>query len=130
VKLKVNKRLGFTLAELLVTMFIATIALTMITGTVIFMSKANDELIEDSQNTYKIQIIMDKIHSEEYSRKDDYKYAFKLNEGDLTKNGEVVVSDTKLENLVFYNQDEFIYCELVFPNKSYRFIVREKRVGE
>lgn len=122
-KLKVNKRLGFTLAELLVTMFIATIALTMITGTVIFMSKANDELIEDSQNTYKIQIIMDKIHSEEYN-------AFKLIEGDLTKNGEVVVSDTKLENLVFYNQDEFIYCELVFPNKSYRFIVREKRVGE
>ena len=129
-KLKVNKRLGFTLAELLVTMFIATIALTMITGTVIFMSKANDELIEDSQNTYKIQIIMDKIHSEEYSTKDDYEYAFKLKEGDLTKNGEVVVSDTKLENLVFYNQDKFIYCELVFPNKSYRFIVREKRVGE
>lgn len=124
-KLKVNKRLGFTLAELLVTMFIATIALTMITGTVIFMSKANDELIEDSQNTYKIQIIMDKIHSEEYSTKDDYKYAFKLIEGDLTKNGEVVVSDTKLENLVFYNQDEFIYCELVFPNKSYKFIVRK-----
>lgn len=125
-KLKLNKRLGFTLVELLVTMFIATIALTMITGTVIFMSKANDELIEVSQNTYKIQIIMDKIHSEEYSTKDDYENIFKLIEGDLTKNGEVVVSDTKLENLVFYNQDEFIYCELVFPNKSYRFIVREK----
>jgi len=125
VKLKVNKRLGFTLAELLVTMFIATIALTMITGTVIFMSKANDELIEDSQNTYKIQIMMDKIHSEEYSTKDDYENTFKLIEGDLTKNGEVVVSDTKLENLVFYNQDEFIYCELVFPNKSYNFIVRK-----
>lgn len=124
-KLKVNKRLGFTLAELLVTMFIATIALTMITGTIIFMSKANDELIEDSQNTYKIQIMMDKIHSEEYSTKDDYENTFKLIEGDLTKNGEVVVSDTKLENLVFYNQDEFIYCELVFPNKSYRFIVRK-----
>lgn len=128
-KLKVNKRLGFTLAELLVTMFIATIALTMITGTVIFMSKANDELIEDSQNTYKIQIIMDKIHSEEYSTKDDYENTFKLIEGDLTKNGEVVVSDTKLENLVFYNQDEFIYCELVFPNKSYNFIVRKNLVG-
>jgi prepilin-type N-terminal cleavage/methylation domain-containing protein len=125
VKLKVNKRLGFTLAELLVTMFIATIALTMITGTVIFMSKANDELIEDSQNTYKIQIMMDKIHSEEYSTKEDYENTFKLIEGDLTKNGEVVVSDTKLENLVFYNQDEFIYCELVFPNKSYKFIVRK-----
>ena len=124
-KLKVNKRLGFTLAELLVTMFIATIALTMITGTVIFMSKANDELIEASQNTYKIQIMMDKIHSEEYSTKDDYENTFKLIEGDLTKNGEVVVSDTKLENLVFYNQDEFIYCELVFPNKSYNFIVRK-----
>lgn len=124
-KLKVNKRLGFTLAELLVTMFIATVALTMITGTVIFMSKANDELIEDSQNTYKIQIMMDKIHSEEYSTKDDYENTFKLIEGDLTKNGEVVVSDTKLENLVFYNQDEFIYCELVFPNKSYKFIVRK-----
>ena len=124
-KLKVNKRLGFTLAELLVTMFIATIALTMITGTVIFMSKANDELIEDSQNTYKIQIVMDKIHSEEYSTKDDYENTFKLIEGDLTKNGEVVVSDTKLENLVFYNQDEFICCELVFPNKSYKFIVRK-----
>jgi len=125
VKLKVNKRLGFTLAELLVTMFIATIALTMITGTIIFMSKANDELIEDSQNTYKIQIMMDKIHSEEYSTKEDYENTFKLIEGDLTKNGEVVVSDTKLENLVFYNQDEFIYCELVFPNKSYKFIVRK-----
>ncbi|HQQ39673.1 MAG TPA: prepilin-type N-terminal cleavage/methylation domain-containing protein [Bacilli bacterium] len=124
-KLKVNKRLGFTLAELLVTMFIATIALTMITGTIIFMSKANDELIEDSQNTYKIQIMMDKIHSEEYSTKEDYENTFKLIEGDLTKNGEVVVSDTKLENLVFYNQDEFIYCELVFPNKSYKFIVRK-----
>lgn len=124
-KLKVNKRLGFTLAELLVTMFIATVALTMITGTVIFMSKANDELIEDSQNTYKIQIMMDKIHSEEYSTKEDYENTFKLIEGDLTKNGEVVVSDTKLENLVFYNQDEFIYCELVFPNKSYKFIVRK-----
>ena len=124
-KLKVNKRLGFTLAELLVTMFIATIALTMITGTIIFMSKANDELIEDSQNTYKIQIMMDKIHSEEYSTKDDYENTFKLIEGDLTKNGEVVVTDTKLENLVFYNQDEFIYCELVFPNKSYKFIVRK-----
>ena len=73
-KLKVNKRFGFTLVELLVTMFIATVALTMITGTVIFMSKANDELIEVSQNTYKIQIIMDKIHSEEYSTKDDYEY--------------------------------------------------------
>lgn len=124
-KLKVNKRLGFTLAELLVTMFITTVALTMITATVIFMSKANDELIEDSQNTYKIQIVMDKIHSEEYSTKDDYENTFKLIEGDLTKNGEVVVSDTKLENLVFYNQDEFIYCELVFPNKSYKFIVRK-----
>lgn len=124
-KLKVNKRLGFTLAELLVTMFIATVALTMITGTVIFMSKANDELIEDSQNTYKIQIMMDKIHSEEYSTKEDYENTFKLIESDLTKNGEVVVSDTKLENLVFYNQDEFIYCELVFPNKSYKFIVRK-----
>ena len=124
-KLKVNKKLGFTLAELLVTMFITTVALTMITATVIFMSKANDELIEDSQNTYKIQIMMDKIHSEEYSTKDDYENTFKLIEGDLTKNGEVVVSDTKLENLVFYNQDEFIYCELVFPNKSYKFIVRK-----
>ena len=124
-KLKLNKRLGFTLVELLVTMFIATIALTMITGTIIFMSKANDELIEDSQNTYKIQIMMDKIHSEEYSTKEDYENTFKLIEGDLTKNGEVVVSDTKLENLVFYNQDEFIYCELVFPNKSYKFIVRK-----
>ena len=124
-KLKFNKRLGFTLVELLVTMFIATIALTMITGTIIFMSKANDELIEDSQNTYKIQIMMDKIHSEEYSTKEDYENTFKLIEGDLTKNGEVVVSDTKLENLVFYNQDEFIYCELVFPNKSYKFIVRK-----
>ena len=124
-KLKVNKRFGFTLVELLVTMFIATIALTMITGTIIFMSKANDELIEDSQNTYKIQIMMDKIHSEEYSTKEDYENTFKLIEGDLTKNGEVVVSDTKLENLVFYNQDEFIYCELVFHNKSYNFIVRK-----
>lgn len=121
-KLKVNKKLGFTLAELLVTMFITTVALTMITATVIFMSKANDELIEDSQNTYKIQIVMDKIHSEEYSTKDDYENTFKLIEGDLTKNGEVVVTDTKLDNLVFYNHDEFIYCELVFPNKSYRFI--------
>ncbi len=128
-KLKVNKRLGFTLVELLVTMFIATIALTMITGTVIFMSKANDELIEVSQNTYKIQIIMDKIHihvPEGAVPKDDYENAFKLIEGDLTKNGEVVVSDTKLENLVFYEvPDKFIYCELVFPNKSYRFIVRK-----
>ena len=101
-KLKLNKRFGFTLVELLVTMFIATVALTMITGTVIFMSKANDELIEVSQNTYKIQIIMDKIHSEEYSTKDDYENIFKLIEGDLTKNGEVVVTDTKLDNLVFY----------------------------
>lgn len=50
-----NKRKGFTLIEVLVAIACSTIAITTITGSLVFVNKINTQLIEKSSTLYKVK---------------------------------------------------------------------------
>lgn len=52
-----NKRKGFTLIEVLVALACSVIAITTITGSLVFVNKINTQLIEKSSTLYKVKEI-------------------------------------------------------------------------
>ena len=124
-----KRKSGFTLVELLVAMVCASLVLSMIIGTVIFMMKTTNELISVSEENYKIKTMRDHIlfHSTDLTTSDEYNIAYETGDGELLFNGSTVVNDTELLNITFSEDGEFIYCELQFPDETYRFIVETKK---
>ena len=123
-----QKQSGFTLVELLVAMLCATLVISMVVSTLLFITLSTDELIQTSSQTYQIQNIKRYILSQKHTENPENEYVVKDEENTLLHNGTVIVNDTEILEIKFESSanEPFIYCTLVFPNDSYRFIAGKK----
>lgn len=120
-----KKQSGFTLVELLVAMLCATLAVSMVISTFLFITFTTDELIETGSERYSIQSIKNHILSQEYTALPPTgTYTVNTEAKTLSHNGTVLVKETQLLEIAFSKSENLIiYCELIFPDDSYRFAV-------
>lgn len=115
-----------TLVELLVTIFCSTIALTMLTGTLLFLTKTNEEILGAGEQIYEAKNVRDYI----LKNPDGLDEFAVQNKADGTRafiyESTEVYDDVRLLSVTFAEKDGFVYCTLVYPEKEYKFIVKEK----
>lgn len=128
-KQKKRKQAGITLVELLVAMLCATIAITMIVSTTLFITFTTDKLIKTGAESYRIQSIKDYILSQDHKTNPQAEYTVNEAENTISHNGTIIVRDTEISKIDFSEDENFIYCTLVFQQKSYRFIAGYKKGG-
>ncbi len=124
-----HKQAGITLVELLVAMLCATLVISMVVSTLLFITFSTDELIQKGSEGYQAQSMKEYILSQNYSFNPEAEYTVNTEENTLSHNGTVIVGDTELLNVEFSDDENFIYCILVFPNESYRFVAGTKKGG-
>lgn len=128
-KTKNKKKAGLTLVELLVAMLCATLAITMIVGTTLFITYSTDELIQTGSETYRAQSIKNYILSQAHTSNPQSEYVVNDHENTLSHNDKIIVNDTQILKIEFSDDENFIYCNLVFPKESYRFVAGTKKGG-
>ena len=124
-----NKKRGITLVELLVAMLCATIATTMIVGTTLFISYSTNELIQAGSEGYRVKNIADYIISQNHESNPQAEYVVNGEENTLSHNDTVIARDTQILKIEFSDDENFIYCNLVFQDESYRFVAGTKKGG-
>lgn len=113
---------GFTLIELLVAILCASIALTMICGSVIFMSQTSEECISGGEALYAVKNIHAALCAQEISDTGDVAH-----EGGAIKyRGEALVEDEKIEACSLTSEGGFVYCSLSYDGRDFKFIVGEE----
>lgn len=116
------------MVELLVAMLCASLVLTMVGSTVVFMTKTTDELIDVSEEAYKISTIKDYILAQNYTAVPTG-FAVDTEKGKLLNNGKCVVEHTELLEIIFSEDENFIYCKLIFSKDNYQFVAGTKQGG-
>ena len=124
-----QKQSGMTLVELLVAMLCATLAISMIVTTLIFVTSTTGDLIEEGSESYRVQTIKTYILSQKHTTNPEAEYVVSDAENTLSHNGTVIARDTEILNIQFSDDENFIYCILVFPHESYRFVAATKKGG-
>ena len=124
-----QKQSGFTLVELLVAMLCATLVISMVVSTLFFITFTTDELIDISADTYRVQTIKTYILQQNYKSLPSVE-EYSIDDKVLSHGNTVIVKDTELLKIAFSasenDNEKLIYCELIFPNKTYRFAVGVK----
>ncbi len=115
--------------ELLVAMLCGTLAITMVVGTTLFITYSTNELIQVGSDTYHVQSIKDYVLSQNHKSNPEAEYVVNDEENTLSHNGTVIMKETQILKIEFSDNENFIYCNLVFPNESYRFIAGTKKGG-
>ena len=128
-KTKNRKKAGFTLVELLVAMLCGTLAISMVVGTTLFISYSTDELIQAGSEGYRVKTIADYIISQDHKSNPQAEYAVNDRENTLSHNDTVIARDIQILKIEFSDDENFIYCHLVFQNDSYRFVAGTKKGG-
>lgn len=128
-KTKNKKKAGLTLVELLVAMLCATLAITMIVGTTLFISHSTKELIQAGSESYQVNSIKDYIISQKHGENPQAEYVVNGEDKTLSHNGTVIVKETQILKIEFSDDENFIYCNLVFQDESYRFVAGTKKGG-
>lgn len=119
-----KKKKGFTLVELLVVMLISSLILSLVAGTMIFITNSAGKLIQEAEDIDMAKNI------EKYLRGldvDDWK-SVKLEDGNLKFNGEVIFTNTGLKKFEIdfddVDNNGFIECKLEFDSgKEFDFIL-------
>jgi hypothetical protein len=124
-----KKKDGLTLVELLVAMLCATLAITMIVGTTLFITHSTDELIDVGSESYHVKSIKDYILSQNYKSNPQSEYVVNGEENTLSHNDTVISRETQILKIEFSDDENFIYCNLVFQDESYRFVAGTKKGG-
>ena len=128
-KTKNKKKAGFTLVELLVAMLCGTLAITMVVGTTLFITYTTNELIEAGSESYQVNSIKDYIISQKHGDDPKAEYDVNVEDKTLSHNGTVIVKETQILKIEFSVDENFIYCNLIFPEESYRFVAGTKKGG-
>ncbi|MBR2926860.1 MAG: type II secretion system protein [Clostridia bacterium] len=125
---KKSKQSGFTLVELLVAMVCATLAISMIISTLFFITFSTDELIRQGSEGYRIKTVKRYILQQEHTSNPSSDYKINPEDKTLSHHDTVIVSDTEILDIQFSDDENsnLIYCILVLPNKSYRFVAGRK----
>ena len=124
-----KKKAGFTLVELLVAMLCATLAITMIVGTTLFITSSTNELIQVGSESYQVKSIKDYILSQNHKSNPQSEYVVNDEENTLSHNDTVISKETQILKIEFSDDENFIYCNLVFQDESYRFVAGTKKGG-
>ena len=119
-----QKKKGFTLIELLVVMLISSLILSLVAGTMIFITNSAGKLIHEAEDIDMAKNI------EKYLRgldKDALELVDLTDDGNLTFNGEIIFTNTGLtanSKIDDEDEDEFIRCYLEFDSgKEFKFIL-------
>lgn len=115
--------------ELLVAMLCGTLAITMVVGTTLFITYTTNELIEAGSESYQVNSIKDYIISQKHGDDPQAEYDVNVEDKTLSHNGEVIVRETQILKIEFSVDENFIYCNLIFPEESYRFVAGTKKGG-
>lgn len=124
-----NIKRGFTLVELLVAMLCGTLATAMVVGTTLFISYSTNELIQAGSEGYRVKTIADYIISQDHQSNPQAEYVINGEENTLSHNDTVIARDTQILKIEFSDDENFIYCNLVFQDDSYRFVAGTKKGG-
>lgn len=138
-KTKINAKKGFTLVELLVTIACSSVILLTLTGSIIFITKVNNNLVNKSSNLYKINLVKEYIldNYEDYGVSSvsctNGNVYFKQNNESETKE---IVTNSLITEIIFNEENEingintektYIVCKILYndtKDKEYKFIVR------
>ncbi len=137
-KTKNNTKKGFTLVELLVTIACSSVILLTLTGSIIFITKVNNNLVNKSSNLYKINLVKEYIldNYEDYgvssvSCTNGNVYFTKNNESETKE----IVTNSLITEIIFNKENEingiktkntYIVCKILYndtKDKEYKFIV-------
>ncbi len=138
-KTKINAKKGFTLVELLVTIACSSVILLTLTGSIIFITKVNNNLVSKSSNLYKINLVKEYI-LDNYEGYDVSSVSctngnvyFKQNNGSEPKE---IVTNSLITEIIFNKENKingnetentYIVCKILYndtKDKEYKFIVR------
>ena len=122
-----NKKRGITLVELLVAILCATLAISMVVGTTLFITFSTNELIKTGAEVYVTQNVKEYILSQNHQTIPQDEYTINSEENTLSHNSTTLARDIKILKIDFSEDENFIYCTLVFPQKTYRFIAGYKK---
>lgn len=109
---------GFTLAEVLVAMLCGVLALGVMTGTLIFLTGATDELLCKGRTLHRTKAVYDYICSLRLSDEKSANEEFSVESGVLKRNGSEVLRVEKLETITFFSKDGFVYCRLIYADQA------------
>jgi prepilin-type N-terminal cleavage/methylation domain-containing protein len=117
-----QKKKGFTLIEVLVVMLISTLILSLVAGTMIYITNSAGRLIQEAEDIDMAKNI------EKYLRGLDLENLDKVildDDGNLVFNGEVIFTNTGLiDKNIIRIEGEFIKCYLEFDSgKKFDFIL-------
>ncbi len=128
--MKKKTKKGFTLVELLVAIFCASIFLTTLITALIFVQKVNKNLVSKSSDLYKIRNVKDYI-LDNYSDGDTI-----LIEGDdviyyiyESQESKTIASNTKIKNIsIELDENNYKVCKIEYSNnknKEFKFIIKK-----
>ena len=128
-----HKKKGFTLIEVLVVMLVSTLVLTMVGGTMVFITTRTGELIHNSEEINTAQNI------EKYLRylaqqtddidcldinNDSSIIVWNEQNGDIYYNDKTVFENTELTFFNLWLEDDFLKCKMKFQSgREFEFIV-------
>lgn len=107
---------GFTLVELLVTMAVTAISLTMISGTIYLTVKISNDVIYNSSQSYKIMKLKDYIIDNKITTNTDF--VIDSTNDDLIYRGNTLFNDINVKEISFYLKDDFTYSFIEYENSN------------
>ena len=128
-----HKKKGFTLIEILVVMLVSTLVLTMVGGTMVFITTRTGELIHNSEEINTAQNIekylrylaqgTDDINCLDINN-DSSIIAWNEQNGDINHNGKTVFENTGITFFNVWLEDDFLKCKMKFQSgREFEFIV-------
>ena len=124
-----QKRKGFTLIEVLVVMLVATLVLSMVGGTMVFVTTTTGNLIHQSEEIELAKNIEKYLRAKQFTISSngeiEAKIELKENSHDLFDGDELIFADTGLvEFSIDDKNDGFIRCHMKFESgRHFDFIV-------
>ncbi len=128
--MKNKTKKGFTLVELLVTIFSATLFLTTLITALIFVQKLNKNLISTSSNMYKVRVVKNYI-LDNYNEGD----SIRSDGDDVYYNDKVIASNTNIKNISIFDEElnadkYYTMCKIEYNDKTskeFKFIIEAKK---
>lgn len=119
-----NSKKGFTLVEVLVVILVSTLVITMVGGTMVFLTTASENMINEAEEIDMAKNIERYIRTIAKENQDNFTVI--LNNNNIENNGNIIFYDTGLSLLEFKNENDFIKCYIKFQSgREFDFIIGE-----
>lgn len=105
---------GFTLVELMVAIFIASISLALVSGTIYFGVQIANKTMLESSITYKIMKIKDFIIEKQITDANQFSFS----DDKIYYADNLLFDEIEIKDISFYSQDDFVYSSITYYASS------------